>query len=145
MLRLYNRFRYFIGNAIAIIVLSLILGICSFGILVIDGISLGYFLYICFVSVLLLCGIFYLICALKDNQIERKGYPANAKIIKTYDIKYRFSPVNNIIIFEYMNNKGKLIRTSENIGKYTHKFKNNEKINVISNGKKCILNRKIYK
>lgn len=144
---IYNRKNsFYIGNCIAFIILFLLSLMFSFTFYIIDGYTIGTFIYF-FVSIMLLfIDIYYLLNTINDYKIRKKGVSRMAKIVKVFDRSFRFSPtINTIIVFEYLDNYGKIIQTKENVNSINHIFKKGEKIHVLFNGKKALLNRKKYK
>ena len=144
---IYNRKNsFYIGNCIAFIILFLLSLMFSFTFYIIDGYTIGTFIYF-FVSIMLLfIDIYYLLNTINDYKIRKKGVSRMAKIVKVFDRSFRFSPtINTIIVFEYLDNYGKIIQTKENVNSINHIFKKGEKIHVLFNGKKALLNRNKYK
>ena len=89
---------------------------------------------------------YYLLNTINDNKIRKKGVSKKAKIVKVFDRAFRFSPtINTIIVFEYVDKYNKIIQTKENVNNINHIFKKGEKINVLFDGKKALLNRDEYK
>ncbi len=141
----YKKFSFYIGNSIAFIVLTMICAIFSLGMYVNDGLALSFYVVTVVTFLLLFMSVYYLICTIADLKIRKKGILETAIIVKVYYRHYRFSPMNKMILFEYTDNKGKKIKTIENVNRFSYKFKENEKIKILTNGKKGLLNRTEYK
>ena len=143
----YNRkSSFYIGNCIALILLFLLSLMFSFVFYMIDGYTIGTSIYLFVTIVLLFIDIYYVLNTINDNKIRKKGISKMAKIVKVFDRSFRFSPtINTIIVFEYIDNCGKIIQTKENVNSINHMFKKGEKIHVLFNGKKALLNRNEYK
>lgn len=144
---IYNRKNsFYIGNCIAFIILFLLSLMFSFTFYIIDGYTIGTFIYFFASIMLLFIDIYYLLNTINDYKIRKKGVSRMAKIVKVFDRSFRFSPtINTIIVFEYLDNYGKIIQTKENVNSINHIFKKGEKIHVLFNGKKALLNRNKYK
>lgn len=144
---IYNRkSSFYIGNCIALIFLLLLCFMFASVSYMMDGYVIGTYIYLCTSIVLFFIDIFYMLNTINDNRIRKKGVSKMAKIVKVFDRGFRFSPtINTVIVFEYLDNYGKMIQTKENVNSINHIFKKGEKIHVLFNGKKALLNRNEYK
>lgn len=144
MIDLHKKFAFYIGNAIAWIGLCMIMIVISIGIYIYEKLSILFYVSI-FTSILLfVISIYYLINSIGDYNIRKKGYVSKAIIIKVYNRKFRFSSNNVIIMYEYTDKNGCNVRTRENVNQFKHIFKKNDRIKVICNGKKALLDRTEY-
>ena len=143
---IYNRkSSFYIGNCIALILLFLLSFMFSFVFYMIDGYTIGTSIYLFVTIMLLFIDIYYVLNTINDNKIRKKGISKMAKIVKVFNRGFRFSPtINTIIVFEYNDDFGNLIRTKETVNSIKHVFQKGEKIKVLFNGKKALLNRKEY-
>lgn len=145
MLKIYKRYSFYIGNAIAFIVLTLVFAIFSLGMFINDALATAFYIFVSVTALLLLVSIYYLIGTIADSRIRKNGISKTAIIVKVYYKKYRYSPSNKMILFEYKDYKGNKIKTIESVQGFFHEFKEKERINILTNGKKGLLNRLKYK
>ena len=135
---------FYIGNCIALIILFLLSAMFTVTFYLIDGYEISTYIYI-FVSIMLfMIDIYYAINTIYDNKIRQKGTCKTAKIVNVFDRRFRFSAINTIIVFEYFDDDGHIIRTKETVNNLKHIFKKGESIKVLFNGKKALLNRSEY-
>lgn len=143
---LFNKKRAFIrGNAIAYLLLLICSLLGIFAIWYVDGLSVGFYIYLCFVVLLFFGSIYYILNFVYDNIIRKNGKLAKAKIVKVYDSKSRGFSIGTIIVYEYKNQDGNLIQTKEILSRsFKHFFKENDRIDIKTNGKKGLLVRENY-
>lgn len=79
-----------------------------------------------------------------DQIIRKKGTQIFANIIDIIEKKHRFGRIDTIIIYEYTNNCDNVTSTEETVNRINHNFKIGEKIKVLTNGKKALLDLKTY-
>lgn len=145
MIALHRKFAFYILDSIIWIGLCLIMVIMSIGMYIYEKLSMLF--YVCaFISFFLfIFSIYHLINAIYDYNIRKKGYMGKAIIVNVYSYRFRFSPYDNIIIvYEYTDKNGCIVRTKENVSKLKCFFNKKNRIKVISNGKKALLDRTKY-
>lgn len=136
---------FYVGNCIVFIILLLLSTMFTLVLYIIDGYTIGTYIYLFVSVVLFFINIYYTLNTINDNKIRKKGVSKTAKIVKVFSRKFRFSPImDTIIVFEYIDNCGKMIKTKEIVNNINHIFKKGEKIHVLFNGKKALLNRNKY-
>ena len=137
---------FYIGNCIALLILFILCFMSTLVFYIMDGYVISTYMVFVISIVLFFIDIYYLLNTINDNKIRKKGVSKKAKIVKVFDRAFRFSPtINTIIVFEYVDKYNKIIQTKENVNNINHIFKKGEKIYVLFDGKKALLNRDEYK
>ena len=136
---------FYTGNCIALLILFVLCFMFTLVFYIVDGYAISTYIFFSISIVLFFIDIYYTVNTINDNKIRKNGVSKIAKIVKIYDRSFRFSPtINTIIVFEYNDDFGNLIRTKETVNSIKHVFQKGEKIKVLFNGKKALLNRKEY-
>lgn len=136
---------FYTGNCIALLTLFVLCFMFTLVFYIMDGYAISTYIFFSISIVLFFIDIYYTVNTINDNKIRKNGTSKIAKIVKIYDRSLRFSPtMNTIIVFEYLDNCGKMIETKENVNNIKHVFEKGEKILVLFNGKKALLNRAEY-
>lgn len=133
------------GNCVALIILFLLSFMFTAVFYIMDGYATSTYIFLFASMVLFFIDIYYTINTINDNIIRKKGASKVAEIVNVYERCFRFSPtINTIIVFEYYDDFGHIIRTKEIVNNINHIFKKGEKVKVLFDGKKALLNRQKY-
>lgn len=138
------RHAFYVPNSIAIMCLWALFTMLFLVYFFDNGFSYFTIAFLIVSVCLTLVNLYYFYNVIMDQIIRKKGTQIFANITDIIEKKHRFGRIDTIIIYEYTNNCGNVTSTEETINRINHNFKVGEKIKVLTNGKKALLDLKTY-